>query len=134
MNSTNYYLGDEEQWATIKPGKHKITREVELSILEAPEGVKRTEVFASRKVSFETETTFLPPVTAGPIVPYLNSCNPQAWVSWFVPVPCDTGKRTPLSRFESIDVVGTPYIGTHAIFWMLGAAIKTRLARRTDRF
>jgi hypothetical protein len=63
MNSTNYYLGDEEQWATIKPGKHKITREFELSILggPGPEGAKRTEVFASRRVSFETETTFLPP-------------------------------------------------------------------------
>jgi hypothetical protein len=63
MNSTNYYLGDEEQWETIKPGKHKITREVELSILRGPgpEEAKQTEVFASRQLSFETETTFLPP-------------------------------------------------------------------------
>jgi hypothetical protein len=62
LNSTNYYLGDEKQWATIKPGKHKITREVELAILQAPgpEAIERKDVFASRKVTFETVTTFLP--------------------------------------------------------------------------
>jgi hypothetical protein len=63
VTSTNSYSIDKQQWATIKPGKHKITREVELSFLEdpGPEGAKVTDVFASRKVTFETETTFLPP-------------------------------------------------------------------------
>jgi hypothetical protein len=53
-------IGD--RWETIKPGKRKITFEVELAILESvgPEGMEGEDVFASRRVTFETETTFLP--------------------------------------------------------------------------
>lgn len=49
-------------WESIKPGKQKITFEAQLAILEspAPEKEERQDVFASRKVTFETETTFLP--------------------------------------------------------------------------
>ncbi len=59
-NSNNFGV---QLWETIKPGKQKITFEAELAILEAPgpEKMKREDVFASRRVTFETETTFLPP-------------------------------------------------------------------------
>ena len=53
----------EQLWDSIKPGKQKITFEAQLSILESPAPEKQDpqEVFfASRKVTFETETTFLP--------------------------------------------------------------------------
>ena len=58
-NSNNF---GEQLWEIIKPGKQKITFEVELAILESvgPEGRVGKDVFATRKVTFETETTFLP--------------------------------------------------------------------------
>jgi len=61
-SQTNYFLNDEPQWANIRPGKQKVTHEVELAILEASgRGVLQpTDVFASRQVKFETESTFLP--------------------------------------------------------------------------
>ena len=51
-----------QTWDSIKPGRQTITYESELAILEsaAPENKERQDVFASRKVTFETETTFLP--------------------------------------------------------------------------
>jgi hypothetical protein len=58
-NSSNF---GEQLWETIKPGKQTITFEAELAVLESsgPEAIEREDVFASRKVTFETETTFLP--------------------------------------------------------------------------
>jgi serine/threonine-protein kinase len=52
----------QQTWESIKPGRQTITYESELAILEsaAPENKERQDVFASRKVTFETETTFLP--------------------------------------------------------------------------
>lgn len=51
-----------QTWESIMPGRQTITYESELAILEsaAPENKERQDVFASRKVTFETETTFLP--------------------------------------------------------------------------
>ena len=53
---------DEETWDSIKPGRQTIIYELQLDILEspAPGQDEQPDVFASRKVSFETETTFLP--------------------------------------------------------------------------
>ena len=61
-SSANSSALTEQQWQPIKPGKQKITFDVELAILESvgPEASEGLDVFASRKATFETEATFLP--------------------------------------------------------------------------
>ena len=61
-SSANSSALTEQQWKPIKPGKQKITFDVELAILESvgPEASDGLDVFASRKATFETEATFLP--------------------------------------------------------------------------
>ena len=51
-----------QTWESIRPGKQKITFEAQLAIVESSASDKdeQQDVFASRKVTFETETTFLP--------------------------------------------------------------------------
>ena len=50
-------------WDSIDPGRHKVIYGSQLSIIgpTSRDQEDEPEVFASRKVSFETETTFLPP-------------------------------------------------------------------------
>ena len=49
-------------WNSITPGKHRVTYESQLSVLEStkPEQNKKGEVFANKSVTLKTETTFLP--------------------------------------------------------------------------
>ena len=61
MGSSNNF--GKQMWESIRPGKQKITFEAQLAIVESSTSDKKDqqEVFVSRKVTFESETTFLPP-------------------------------------------------------------------------
>jgi hypothetical protein len=62
LYSSSSGLLTEQLWDAIEPGRHKITFEAELAILESfsPDASEGLDVFASRKATFETEATFLP--------------------------------------------------------------------------
>jgi serine/threonine protein kinase len=53
---------EEKTWDSIKPGRQTVTYKLQLAILESPAHGEEVQpnVFASREVTFETETTFLP--------------------------------------------------------------------------
>ena len=60
MGNSNHF--GKQTWESIRPGKQKITFEAQLAIVESSASDKdeQQNVFASRKVTFEAETTFLP--------------------------------------------------------------------------